>query len=115
MCYGETLSAAIVRARKQHECDECQRQITPGMRYYRSFAKDGREVSHMKLCRTCYTALTVNADSVGCWWLTGTGNNRDALRSAPWRETLAWMRGTWQRARGRTAYNPKAPKEVSGG
>lgn len=98
MCYGETLSAAIVRARKTHGCDECSRAIAPGQRYFRNTTVDHGEFGQVKLCRTCY--LAVSQGNEACWEIGGDGDARDALRSTPWRETLAWMRAAWKRARG---------------
>lgn len=102
MCYGETLSAAIVRARKQHRCDDCGRKIEPGKLYHRSTAVDHGDFSMMKICRTCYLAETAHPSVEGeaCWELSD-GEARANLRQEPWRATLAWMRRGWARALGK--------------
>jgi hypothetical protein len=101
MCYGETLSAALVRARKQHTCDDCGRAIQPGKHYQRTTSVERREISTTKVCRTCYLAATEHPSLYGevCWTLSD-GQSRDSLREEPWQETLAWMREAWARLRG---------------
>lgn len=100
MCYGETLSAAIVRARKQHECTVCGRDIHPGQRYARQAGTFEGEFYANKVCRTCYLAEDRANDGEECFYYSD-GETRDALRWEPWRETLAWMRKAWATARGR--------------
>ena len=92
MCHGQILSAAIVQARKAHECDECGMPIAPSKLYHRAaIAVDGK-LEASKLCRTCYAHRQEAQDYDGCF----TGRPRDIARddaqSNGWRNYLARAR-----------------------
>lgn len=54
--YVELLSEVILRARKPHRCDECDRSIEPGERYRRhSYVYEGEFSSHA-FCSHCWEA-----------------------------------------------------------
>lgn len=96
MCYGETLSAAIVRARKKHECADCGRNIEPGKQYHRSSGTFDGEFYAVKRCRTCIAALQADVDESDDACNVYDGDARARLRGEPWRWTLARLRGAWK-------------------
>lgn len=93
MCYGEILSAAIVKARKAHRCDGCGRPIRAGKSYYRqTWAQDGRLdtwKAHAR-CRALNHAADV-WDSDGCQ-LDQQEVHHQAAKDQGWRELLAGAR-----------------------
>lgn len=50
---AEVLSEKWLKARKQHNCQECERQIQLGEQYYREVTKFDGEIDTHKTCADC--------------------------------------------------------------
>ena len=57
MCYGQEISNALVRARKQHVCDWCGEKIEPKTKYWRWFGVVEGDASTTKMHEECSEAL----------------------------------------------------------
>ena len=64
-CEGElveTVSIRIKKARKKHQCCECERAIFPGEEYEDAILRDYTDRVHFKTCIGCMRLQ----DSIGC-------------------------------------------------
>lgn len=101
MCYGETISSSMLRARKEHRCSDCGKRIAPGDEYHRwtgKFEGDFMSVPRHRRCVDLVNAVRSEHDYDAC----DLGDPRDLLheesRHSGWRGLLATVR-KWREAR----------------
>jgi uncharacterized protein with PIN domain len=110
MCHGQIIDQAIRKARKEHRCSYCGREIKPGEQYRRHVQVDGREMMTYKDCKECAVKGAVLWDEHGndtCYMDTEEGL-KETAQEMGWKAFRMKLRAMRERLFGSSATNVEA-------
>jgi hypothetical protein len=94
MCHGQIINDALLKARKEHRCDECRKTIASGRLYQRyRWVELHEDPQTVKLCERCSALTSISmqdSDGADACYELGTirGNMRHVGASSGWWQAL---------------------------
>lgn len=111
-CMPEFYTERRPKARKQHRCGECRREIEPGERYMSANGKMDGEIFYEKMCLQCANAADLLNTYCGGYLFGGVAEDLSAhiCYTLPWRmqaaRAVVGMRRQWRRFDGSGLMTP---------